>query len=338
MKILLSGYHNPHYLTITEYIERAIKAIGHELIVFNDRDHIFPGLLRKRVRIIQRFSLGIINRNLVALIHRTQPDIIIVIGGERITCKALNQLPNDNLCKVLWTTDAPINFQPIINSAPFYDFIFCLGTEAIELLQNAGIIGAYWLPMACDCTQHRYLKLSKKEQEYYAHDIVFVGSYYPNRAKLFEKLADFNLGIWGPGWDKHKINSKLRFHIKATHTKPLEWVKIYNASKIVLTPHYQDPKGRFQVYQASPRVFEAMACGAFVISDRQKDVMALFKDGEHFASYSGYKDLISKINFYLKNPVERKKIAAQGHQEVLSKHQYTHRIEKLLSIVNLEKV
>lgn len=336
MRILLSGYHNPHYLTLTEYIERAIGALGHELIVFNDRDHTFPKLLRKRVKILQQISLGIINRNLVTLVHRTQPDIVIAIGGDRITSKALKQLADDGLCTVLWTIDPPINFQPIINSAPFYSFIFCLGTEAIELLRRAGINNSHWLPMACDCAQHRPFKLSKKEQEHYGHDIVFVGSYYPNRAELFEKLADFNLGIWGPGWDKLEMKSKLRFHIKAAHTTSLEWVKIYSASKIVLTTHYRDPKGRIQVYQASPRVFEAMACGAFVISDHQRDVMALFKDGEHFVSYNGHKDLISKIKFYLKNPAERKKIAARGRQEVLSNHQYVHRIEKLLSIINLK--
>jgi len=28
MRILLSGYHNPHYLTVTEYIERAIAALS----------------------------------------------------------------------------------------------------------------------------------------------------------------------------------------------------------------------------------------------------------------------------------------------------------------------
>ena len=337
MRILLSGYHNPHYLTITEYIERAIGGLGHELIVFNDRDHIFPGLLRKRVKIFQQISLENINRNLVAIVHRTQPDIVIIMGGDRIAHKALKQLTDDGLVTVLWTTDPPINFQPIIDSAPFYSFIFCQGTEAIELLHNAGINGAHWLPMACDCAEHRPLKLSKKKQEYYGHDIVFVGSYYPSRAELLEKLTDFKIGVWGPGWDKLEINSKLRFHIKSAHTAPLEWVNIYNSSKIILTPHYQDPKSRFQVYQASPRVFEAMACGAFVISDRQKDVMALFKDGEHFVSYSGYKDLISKIKFYLENPSKRKKIAAQGQQEVLSKHQYIHRIEKLLSILNLKK-
>ncbi len=334
MKILLSGYHNPHYPTVTEYIERTIGALGHELTVFNDRDHILPGLLRRRSDIFQKISLGVINRNLVKLAHRSRSDIVIVIGGDRITHRALKRLAKKDLCTVLWTTDAPVNFQPIIDSAPFYSYIFCQGTEAIELLRNAGIKGAHWLPMACDSAQHRSLKLSKEEQKNYRHDIVFVGSYYPNRAELFEKLTDFNFWVWGPGWDKIERGSGLRSHIKAAHTTSSEWVKIYSAGKIVLATHYQDPNGRFPVYQASPRIFEAMACGAFVLSDHQRDVLALFKDGEHLVSYKGHEDLISKIKFYLSHPAERRKIAEQGRYEVLRNHQYAHRIEKLLSIVD----
>lgn len=98
--------------------------------------------------------------------------------------------------------------------------------------------------------------------------------------------------------------------------------------------HYQDPESRFPVYQASPRTFEAMACGGFVISNYQRDVFALFKNGVHLVGYDGHQDLITKIKFYLSHPSERKKIAEQGRQEVLGNHQYTHRIEKLLSIVD----
>jgi spore maturation protein CgeB len=333
MRILISGYHNPYYLTITEYIERAIRALGHDLIVFNDRNHILPGLLRRRSEIFQKISLDAINRDFMKLVNRTRPNLVIVTGGHRLTHRALKRLAKEDVCTVLWTTDAPANFKPIINSAPFYSFIFCMGTEAIELLRNAGICGAHWLPMACDSAEHRSLKLSKKEQESYRHDLVFVGSYYPNRAELFERLTDFNFGIWGPGWDKLERGSRLRSHIKAAHTEPSEWVKIYNAGKIVLTPHYRDPNGEFPVYQASTRIFESMACGAFVISDHQRDVLALFKDGEHLISYSGHKDLISKIEFYLSHPAERRKIAEQGQQEVLRNHQYAHRLKKLLSIV-----
>jgi len=47
MKVLISSYHNPNFVTISEYIEEAIRALGHRLYVFNDRNHLIPGRIRK---------------------------------------------------------------------------------------------------------------------------------------------------------------------------------------------------------------------------------------------------------------------------------------------------
>ena len=43
MKVLVIGYHNPHYQTITEYIERAVALLGNELHVFDVGRRIIPG-------------------------------------------------------------------------------------------------------------------------------------------------------------------------------------------------------------------------------------------------------------------------------------------------------
>ena len=337
MKILFSGYHNPKFLTITEYMEMAIEALGHELLIFDDRQHIIPGRIRARIEWLNKFDLNHINREMVSLALKTKPDIAIITGGHRITASTVRALKDNGICTVLWTIDSPLKFQPIIDVAPFYDHIFCQGTEAIELLDREGIEGAKWLPMACDPIEHRPVEISAEEKERYGDDVVFVGSYYPNRAELFENLADFDFGIWGPGWEKLEAKSKLRRRIKGSHTPPSEWLKIYSASKIVLVTHYQDPEKRFPVYQASPRVFETMACGAFAVSDNQRDVFSLFKDGEHLICFDNHGELIEKIKYYLDHSEERERIALQGREEVLKNHTYEHRIEKLLSVVGKTK-
>lgn len=334
MKILFSGYHNPHFHTITEYIESAIRKLGHVLFIFEDRQHIIPGRMRHRIQWLDQFDIQHINRKMVSLTLKTKPGIVIVAGGHRITGRTVKTLKDNGIVTVLWTIDAPLNIQPIIDVAPLYDHIFCQGTEAVELLNHAGINGAQWLPVACDPSQHRPVELSAKEQKHYGNEVVFVGSYYPNRAELFEKIRNFDLGIWGPGWEKLEKRSCLRTHIKTSHTSPSEWLKIYSASKIVLAPHYKDPQNKFPVYQASPRVFEALACQSFVLVDKQRDVFSLFDDGKHLVSFASSEVLIDKIQYYLANPIERNKIANQGYQEVLEKHTYKHRINEMLTIMN----
>ena len=330
MKILFSGHHNPHFHTITEYLERAIVAEGHELTVFEDRRHVIPGRLRKRSPFLNRFDLHLINRIFIARARRSRPEIAIVTGGHRIKAESVVTLKRMDIRCVLWTIDAPRIFAPITAVAPYYDHIFCQGTEAIELLEAAGIHGARWLPMACDPEFHHPVPCSEEDKKRYGSDVVFVGSYYPVRAALFERLVGFDLAIWGPGWDALPPSSPLRKHLRGRHTRPEEWLKIYSASKIVLSTHYQDPEGRFPVYQASPRVFEILACGAFQLCDDQYDVFRLFQDGRDLVRFTDAEDLVNKVTYYLSQDRERRKIATQGRQTVLSHHTYRHRIREVL--------
>jgi len=334
MKILVSGHHNPHFPTITEYIERAIQALGHEMYAFEDRNHVVPGRIRKRFNLLHQFDLNMINRDIRSLAKVTKPEIAVITGGHRISAETVLDLRRRDIVSILWTIDAPRFFHPIVAVAPFYDHIFCQGTEAIELLCAAGIKKARWLPMACDPDCHHPLQCSPEEKIKYGHDVVFVGSYYPGRAELLEhlsELTDCDLAIWGPGWDALPEASPLRKRLKGRHTRPEEWLKIYSASKIILSTHYHDPEDRFPVYQASPRVFEVLACGAFQLCDDQRDVFALFQDGRDLVKFTDGGDLVAKVKYFLAHPEERQAIAAQGRKTVLARHTYRHRIEELLA-------
>jgi spore maturation protein CgeB len=335
MKILFSSHHNPHFFTITEYIELAIRNLGHDLSIFEDRQHILPGRIRKRLHFLNQLDQRLINRKMLARAEEAKPDIAIIAGGHRIAEQTIRHFKRIGIVSVLWTIDAPKNFQPIINTAPFYDHIFCQGTEAIELLVNAGINGAQWLPMACDPNYHHPVECSFSDREKYGSDLVFVGSYYPDREALLEKIVDFDLAIWGPGWGNLASDSHLRRRVRGAHTTPAEWLKIFSASKIVLATHYHDPQNRFPVYQASPRVFEALACRAFVMCDDQRDVFSLFQDREDLVRFFDSSDLINKAKHYLSHPEERNEIADRGNRNVLKNHTYIHRIKALLSEISI---
>ena len=110
-----------------------------------------------------------------------------------------------------------------------------------------------------------------------------------------------------------------------------EWTRIFSAAKIVIIIHYQDENT--PCYQASPKIYEALACKSFVLVDRQWDVFRLFEDGTHLVGFDEIEDLREKINYYLRHPGEREKIAGQGYRKVLGKHTYKHRIKEMLSAI-----
>lgn len=330
MRILISGHHNPHFLTVTEYIERAARTLGHRVIVFEDRRHLFPGRLRRRWPLLQSLSVAAINRRLLRLAERSRPELILVIGGHRITRRALAPLSRRGIPTVLWTTDAPKASDILPHTAREYRAVFCQGTEAVEILRAAGVSGARWLPMACDPDIHRPVVMDAEERRCFGSPVVFVGSYYPARAEILRRVAHLGLSLWGPGWEALAAGDPLRACVRGAGIGPETWVRIYAAARVVLSIHYRSDDARLPVYQASPRVFEAMACGAFVLTDRQRDVLALFKDGEHLAVFSDSADLERRLREFLDNTATRRRIAAAGRREVLRRHTYVHRIAELL--------
>ena len=331
MKIIFSSNKNPHFVTITEYIERALKETS-EVYFFDDRNFIIPGRVRKRVSFFQSWDLSRINNNLIRTVDKFRPNIFLEVGGHRILPDTVKKIKKMKIKTILWTIDPPRDFEPIIESAPFYDFVFCGGSEAIEILKKCNIKNLYFLPFACDPEYAHPVEVSNEEKEFYGSDVVFVGSYYPNRLEILEKISDFNLSVWGPGWDRIPKNSPLKKRIKKTcGVSYKEWRRIYSSCKIALTIHYQD--GKTLCYQASPRVYEVLACRCFLLSDRQRDVINLFEPKQHLDVFSDVSELREKINYYINNEEERKTIAERGFKEVINRHTYFHRITQMLGVV-----
>jgi len=333
MKVLFTGYYKPQYPTVTDYIEQALEELGHEVVILDECRHLLPGRLRARSPRLEAIDLRWFNKNVLLAGSRSRPDLFLAVGGERILPATVIALKAQKMRTALWTVDAPLQFAPILHGAPFYDHVFCQGTEAVDILRQRGVTRLTWLPMACAPAHHYPVDPGPEERATLGHDVVFVGSHYPVRERFLEGLADLDLFIWGPGWERLRKDSPLKGCVRAAHVRPELWRKIFAAAKIVLSVHFADPRGVIPCHQASPRVFEAMACGAFVLSDRQRDVLALFREGEHLACFGDAAELAEKVRRYLADPGERARIARRGAEEVLRNHTYTGRLRYLLDDV-----
>ncbi len=116
-------------------------------------------------------------------------------------------------------------------------------------------------------------------------------------------------------------------------SKYYEWeemIKIYTNSRIVVNIGRND-----YLKDANLRCFEAMASGALLFSLSPAELSELgYIEGTDFVGFDDQKGLIEKINHYLLNKDERKKIAANGQIKTLKFHNYQLRIDQLLKILN----
>ena len=328
MKIILATNNNPHFVNTNVYRLKAIRDLRHTAIFFDDRKWFIPRRIRNMIQMFHKWDLNRINNNLVKLVKAEKPDLCLVAGGQRTSEDAIKKIKKLGTKIVLWTTDPPVKFDNIIRTAPLYDKVFCAGTEAIEILKDNGVESPVWLPFGCEPDYHHNVELSDEDKIKYAKDIVFVGSYSRNRAKILESISDYNIAVWGPYWDKLNSSSALKKKTISAKLNYEIWVKIFSAAKIVIVIHFQD--GKTLCHQASPKIYEALCCKSFVLCDNQKDAKALFRDKEHLIFFEDKHDLIAKIEQYLENPKERERIALNGYKEVITKHTYKHRIQTII--------
>ena len=81
------------------------------------------------------------------------------------------------------------------------------------------------------------------------------------------------------------------------------------------------------------RIFEAMACGKLVITDRlpnETGLSEMFIDGEDIIYYDEMFDCIEKMNYYNENEEERERIAYNGMAKVIANHTQIQRVDKLI--------
>ena len=89
--------------------------------------------------------------------------------------------------------------------------------------------------------------------------------------------------------------------------------------------------------EVTRRIFEGMACGKLVLTDRLKEskkLDELFQDGEDIVYYDDMVDCINKINEFSDNEKERNRISQNGYKKVLENHTQKQRVDFIIEKFN----
>ena len=82
------------------------------------------------------------------------------------------------------------------------------------------------------------------------------------------------------------------------------------------------------------RIFEGMACGKLVITDRlneSKKLHELFKENEEIIFYNDMKECVEKMSYYADHEEEREQIALKGLEKVLDNYTQIQVVDKLIT-------
>ncbi|CAM9671021.1 unnamed protein product [Ectocarpus fasciculatus] len=162
----------------------------------------------------------------------------------------------------------------------------------------------------------------------YGHNVVYLGQFKGTKHRLVETLkevAPFGLSIYGNGWDGFKGAEELLPFWRGI--LPLgDVASLYTSAKVVIstTETLQRSLG-----MVNNRVFEALSCGAAVVSDAFPAAEEMF--GDHVLFYRQPGDAAMAVKHLLGNDTARAELGRRGRELVLSKHTYASRVASILS-------
>ena len=224
---------------------------------------------------------------------------------------------------IMWNISHPAKVS--IDEYNEYDYVFIASTIWAEEIAHKISVPVEAL---LQCTDSDLFNNEKDENIDYSlhHELLFVG----NSRKVYRKVikdllpTDYKLSIYGNHWNE-LVDNKL---IKGIHIPNKKLSKYYRSADILLNDHWDDMRIKGFI---SNRIFDALASGAFIISDEVAGIQNIFQDT--VVTYKNKDDLKTKINYYLSNPKERTRKIKEGMRLVHQNHTFKSRAKYISNII-----
>lgn len=277
-----------------------------------------------KISIVQRFNA----RPLNAVISDHQIDLTIVLH-DYLFPEEVKKIKNETKAPiVLWFPDPISNFKKSMFLLSDYDYYFFVDMYIVDTLNKDFKLNTRFLPQACFPKYHKPTDLTLSEKKVYGCDIGNVGNMNVNRIALYRMLREYNIKMWG-GAPPYWVNDQqIKPMMQAKFVRHEEKAKAFRGAKIILNNLMASV-----INGVNKRVFEATACGAFVLMKYFPVLEELYDIDQEIAVYHNFDDMVKKIDYYLKHDDERKAIADAGMKRAHRDHSYEIRLKEMLSVI-----
>jgi len=178
------------------------------------------------------------------------------------------------------------------------------------------------------CTDiERFYPPTEKEKEQNHQELLFVGNSRGIYRKILKDLlpTKYDLKVIGGGW-KGLIPQK---YWESSYLDNKELSKHYGSADILLNDHWDDMCEKGFV---SNRVYDGLASGAFIISDKVRD-MGGIKD--YICLYETAAELAELIDHHLNNSEERRKKSDEALAYIQENHTFDNRAKQFSKLIKV---
>jgi len=244
---------------------------------------------------------------------RSKAKYIIVLRGPKDCYPSVN----DGRFHIMWNISHPEDVS--IDEYNLYDYVF-FASERMK--KELGPLIRPKSDVLLQCVDDEIMTYEEKGKKEY--ELLFVG----NSRKIYRQIlkdllpTEHKLAVYGREWEDFPVHE----YVVNDYMDNDKVGQAYHDAKILLNDHWDDMK---QYGVISNRIFDALAVGAFVISDHIQEIEEVFEGS--VITYQSKDDLKKKVDYYLKNDKERELLAKRGQEIVLNKHTFRKRIERIIS-------
>ena len=332
---------------VADGVRDGLRELGHEVIpvpihqyahlMFAPWRDLTPDKVPEHARAM---IYGAINKLILseAIIHR--PALLYVVTGWTVSVFAVEQIKQAiPIRTLLHLTESPyMDEEQAAMVGPWYDAVLTNERTTVRAWQRQHDNVAY-MPHSYNPNVHSPAPI---EQDI---DVFFCATGFEERMQMiggidWTGVKLYLAGLW-PNPERYGI-PKHAVHEGQIHNRDLP--TFYRRARICLNQHRTSKAWCEEVASGDstqqqyiahaeslgPRVFEVMACGAFLLTDWREELDALgLRDGEHLAIYRSPEELAEKVWYYLAHTAERERIALRG-MEAIRDCRFSSRLQSIV--------
>ena len=319
MKILFIGQHYPYQNNSHLQYLRLKKIYKNVDIINGYRSFFFPSISLKIFHHISSKLFSHFINNYVLKRIKKKYDLIYVMSGELINEKLIIKLKMQTKKIIFFCMDNPFvkrdkkKWQLFLEAAKHYDLIAYQQDSRIKLSKKLGLKNSLLVLPPYGKKIHCKQKLTSAEKIKYNNDVIFVGTWSPQKGIFLKKLIDLGLSlkIYGTRWDNDPNYKSLKLITKLAHVSPNIYSKLIYGAKIALCLFAEE-----NLDTLTSRSTEIPAIGTLICSFRTKAMKKILIEDKEAIYFNNPNECFKKCNFYLKKQKKAKKIALSGHIKI----------------------
>jgi hypothetical protein len=266
-----------------------------------------------RADIIYHAGVGVLEMAL-----RQQVDVVLVVSAMFLHPDVLLMMKRAGLRVTVLFTESPYDHAEELAIAKLVDGCWTNERAALPDFRavnpNSGYLAHAWHPL-----KHT-VGAQPGDDEVPAHDVVFVGSFFPERVAWFNAIdwTGIDLGIYGV-WKGFGLSKRVLQYCRGSQVENTFASALYRRAKIGLNLYRTRGSKRRPLMHAdgsplvpeslSPRALELAACGVFHLSEPRAEVREVF--GACVPTFRDPSEAAALIRLWLKDDARRTEVAAQ---------------------------